>query len=144
MKGERVQKRKAAKPYGRHKKAFDSVLSHYRSLSTSTSLPAVNAAAGGKPSRNPAKPTPLDFRVDVDRVINIIVPKRDRLRFYVTYANWSDDQLEIEKLADKMLGGVRHAYEQRAGAMFIKRGVWPVQNKGYFFSIRGKRDDKAG
>lgn len=136
-----MQKRKAAKPYGKNKKAFDSVFSHYRSLSTTTSIPAVNTASGGKPSRNPAKPTPLDFKVDVDRIVNIVVPSRDQIRFYVTYAAWTDDQIEIERLADKMLGGVRHSYEQRLGDQFIKRKVFPVQGHGYFWSIRGKKSD---
>jgi hypothetical protein len=131
-----MQKRKAAKPYGKNKKAFDSVFSFYRSLSTTTSIPAVNAAAGGKPSRNPAKPTPLDFKADVDRIVNLVVPKKNRVRFYVTYANWTDDQIEIEKLADKILGGIRHSWEQRLGDQFIKRGIHPTQGKGYFWSIR--------
>jgi hypothetical protein len=140
-----MQRKKKVKNYSRSKKAFDSVFSHYRSLSTTTSIPAVNAAAGGKPSRNPAKPTPLDFKVDVDRVVNIVVPEKTRRRFYVAYGGrWTDDQLEVEKLADKLLGGVRHSYEQRLGDQFIKRGLFPVQGHGYFWSVRGKRDNKAG
>ncbi len=136
-----MQRKKKVKNYSRSKKAFDSVFSHYRSLSTTTSIPAVNAAAGGKPSRNPTKPTPLDFKVDVDRVVNIVVPEKNRLIFYVSYGGcWTDEQLEIEKLADKMLGGVRHSYEQRLGDQFIKRKIFPVQGHGYFWSIRGQRE----
>lgn len=139
-----MQRKKKVKNYSRSKKAFDSVFSHYRSLSTTTSIPAVNPASEGKPSRNPTKPTPLDFKVDVDRVVNIVVPLKNRIRFYVTYAAWTNDQIEIERLADKMFGGIRHSWEQRLGDQFIKRGVFPVQNRGYFYSvrgIRGKRDD---
>jgi hypothetical protein len=137
-----MQRKKKVKNYSRSKRAFDSVFSHYRSLSTTTSIPAVNAAAGSKPSRNPAKPTPLDFKVDVDRVVNIVVSEKNRRRFYVAYGGrWTDDQLEVERLADKLLGGVRHSYEQRLGDQFIKRGLFPVQGHGYFWSVRGQRDD---
>ena len=135
-----MQQKKKPKNYAGNKRAFDSVFAHYRALATSQSISAVNMAAASGGSRNPAKPTPLDFRCDVDKAIDIVVPKNRRVRFRLTYiVPWAETDLEQEIFADKMLGGIRHSFEQRLGELFTKRGLYPVQKKGYFYSVRGKK-----
>jgi hypothetical protein len=78
------------------------------------------AGGGGKNIGNPKS----DFRCDVEIVLDGIVPSKNRNRFNVTYASWTDNSIEMEMLADKMLGGQRHSWEQRAGAKFIETGLY--------------------
>jgi hypothetical protein len=135
---------KKPKNYEKNKRAFDSVFSHYRSLLTSTSISAVNIeTSGNKPVRNPAKPTPLDFKCDVDKAVKVVVPVAKRRRFYAVYGlNWTDDEIEQGMLADRVLGGVHNSWEQRLGELFARLGLFPVQGRGYFRCVRGQVDKK--
>ena len=128
------------KSYAKSKKAFDNVMGFYRALSGIGSISAVNMAASAKGSVNPAKPTPLDFKADVDRVIKKIVPEKYRVKFAVVYILIeAPTALLQEMLADKIIGGARHSFEQRIGDAFIQRGIHPVQQRGYFHCIRKAR-----
>jgi hypothetical protein len=137
-----VQQKKKPRNFARNKKAFDSVFSAYRSLASTTSISAVNMAAPSGGSRNPAKPTPLDFRCDVDECVKLIVPKKWQIKFYATYTvDVSESPIEQGVFEQTMLGGLRHSFEQRLGELFVKRGIWPVQGKGYFYAVRKGRCD---
>lgn len=129
------------KEFAKNKKAFDAVMTHYRSLLGMGlgSLSAMNMekSGGAGATPNPARPSPTDFRCDVDRAIKKIVPVRWREMFRAVYIQLEGDTaIQHEMLADKMIGGARHSFEQRLGEQFVQRKLYPVQGKGYFHTIR--------
>lgn len=139
------KKRKPPK-FAANKAAFDGVMRSYRDLSScgGKNLGAMEYSdAGAGPSQpDRAKPTPQDFSIDVDRVIKkCLKDEVKRTRFTMTYICFdSDDPIDIEIYADKVMGPTRHGLEQGMGAEFIKRGLWPTQGRGgYFFTIRQLR-----
>lgn len=119
-----MQKKKV-RNYGKNKKAFDFIFSHYRKLSCVSpmrdSVLAISSVGGGKPQT--AKPA-SDFRCDVERSVDIVVPKTKQVRFYAAYASWTDDYIQQERIADQLLGGARHSYEQRLGELFIRKELY--------------------
>jgi hypothetical protein len=119
-----VQKKKV-RNYGVNKKAFDFILSHYRKLSCVSpmrdSVHNVGSVRSGK-SEN-SKPS-SDFKCDVELAVSLVVPSTKLVRFYAAYASWSDDYIQQEQIADKLLGGARHSYEQRLGELFIRKGLY--------------------
>ncbi|PWT76409.1 MAG: hypothetical protein C5B59_06705 [Bacteroidetes bacterium] len=113
---------------------------YYRDLGKIGSISAINIAQSSKGSPNPARPTPLDFRCDVEKVIKKIIPAAFLARFFKAYIFLeAADSIEQEKWADKVLGGIRHSFEQRMGEQFIERKLHPVQGRGYFHCIRKAR-----
>ena len=137
----RKQARKPA--FAARKMAFDSVMSCYRQAQDVTGgMGALSISDGGKGSSNPARPSLTDFRVDVERVINKCVTAQDMVvRFRASYINFdSENPIDNERYADKVIGGGRHGLEQGIGALFIKQGLYPLHGKGgYFHSIRQPR-----
>lgn len=102
---------------------------------------AVNVAGGGggKPAaKNPAKPSMVEFRADVFLAIGAACPKDiDMVKFHLAYTLYdSEDALDRELHAQKILHDRRHSVEQRLGAEFIRRGIFPVQGRGYFYAPR--------
>jgi hypothetical protein len=127
--------------YRRNKLAFDSVLSHMKRIgrpwmSPSRALDMANIGSGG--SRNPAKPNTVEFWADAFIAIRSACPRDiNMVTFHLAYTLFdSEDVIEQEKHADKLLGGRRHSVEQRVGEDFIRRKIYPVQSRGYFFSER--------
>jgi len=132
-----VQKKKP-RNYARNKKAFDCAFELYRALSVTTALSARDMSAGRGATRNPAKPTALDFRCDIDNVVKLIVPKKWLIRFYATYTvSASDSAIEQGMFEDKMLGELRHSFEQRIGEMLWRKKI----GSDYFHSIRKAHHD---
>ena len=141
------QKEKGPKPEGfrKNKFAFDSVMGYLRRMDRPYSQPliAVNAErrlGGGSSAteRNPAKPTLLDFWCDVFRAIKVSIPKDiDMVKFHIAYTLFdSEDYIECELHAQEILHDRRHSVEQRLGAEFIRRKIFPVQGRGYFYAPR--------
>ena len=125
-----------------NKKAFDTVMQCYRDSGNTSKVGAMQYNDGGSAVRNPATPTPLDFRCDVDRVIRkCIKDAYDYALFFITYVCYdTDDTIEFEMNADKQFGPRRHNLEQGIGALFITRRIYPCSGKkGYFSTIRRKR-----
>lgn len=135
-----MQQKAKKKDFAKNKRAFDAVIGHYRSLGAIGSIGALNMEKSGGGTPNPAKPSILDFRCDVEKVIKKIVPQRHYARFLKAYifVECTTD-IEQEKWADKVLGGMRHSFEQRMGEVFNQRKIFPVQGRGYFHSIRRAR-----
>jgi|ERR1700675_1245963 len=133
-----MQQKRKKKDFAKNKRAFDAVFHHYRNLNSIGSIHALNMEkAGGGGSPNPAKPTPLDFRCDVDKIIKKVVPMKHFARFLQVYVFFEGaTEIEQEKYADKILGGMRHSFEQRMGEQFHQRKIFPVQGRGYFHSVR--------
>lgn len=136
-----------SKPNASHrenKRAFDSVIRHMRKSGRPWMAPshAVNLSAGGKGgSPNPAKPTMVEFWADIFLAIAAAIPKDiDLVKYHLAYTLYdSEDDIECELHAQELLGNRRHSVEQRLGAEFIKRGIFPVQSRGYFYCPRRAR-----
>jgi hypothetical protein len=96
------------------------------------------AQSGGKTSVNPAKPSTLEFKCDVYLAIQAACPKNVSLvDFCIAYLLFdSDDEIERNVYALKILGPRCHSVEQRVGAEFVRRKIFPVQGKGYFYAPR--------
>lgn len=142
------KKRKQPK-FRDNKAAFDGVMKCYRDLSScgGKNLSAMEySGAGSGPSQpNQAKPTPQDYAIDVDRVIKKCLKDLTRralfIKAYVDYD--SEDSIDIEIHADKVMGPTRHGLEQGMGAEFLKRKLWPTQGRGgYFHTVRQDRGRK--
>ena len=144
-----LKKKKSVSPaFARNKKAFDDVLSTLRDVWEQTigHVGAVNISGGGGGApRDPAKPTPVEFRADVVKTIQSTIPKNVTLvEFFTAYVAYdSVDYIERGMHAQKVLGARMHSVEQRLGAEFIARGIHPVQAKGYFYHERKERPKGA-
>lgn len=105
-------------------------------MSPSRALDMANIGSGG--SRNPAKPTTVEFWADAFLAIRAACPKDvDMVSFHLAYTLFdTEDAIEQEKHADRVIGGRRHSVEQRVGEEFVRRGIFPVQARGYFFCER--------
>src|SRR5216683_1170566 len=113
------QKKKKSVPYAKRKLAFDDVMQAYRD-SQIAPLSAIQYDEGSTGTRYAAKPTLTDFKCDVERVIKKCV--KNRQIFFIAYVFFdSEDLIEREVYADKMIGEGRHLLEQGMGALFIKR-----------------------
>lgn len=136
-----MQQKKKPKNYARNKKAFDRTFEMYRALSVTTALSARDMSVARGAARNPAKPTPLDFRCDVDKIVKLIVPTKWLIRFYATYTvSVSENVIEQGMFEQKMLGGLRHSFEQRIGDMLFKK---KISDGSYFNSVRKGNCEKT-
>jgi|ERR1019366_10231658 hypothetical protein len=116
------------------KKAFDVVMQAYRD-SVGSELGATQYSDRGSPSEPGLKPTPLDFRCDVDRVIKKCV--RNLGAFRAVYIDCeTDDEIEIGRRAQRIIGGGMHNLEQGMGALFIHRELSPPSK---YFKINRQR-----
>lgn len=138
-----TKSRKQKPQFANRKRAFDGVLAMYRQAQDVTGgMGAVNISEGGRGVSNPVRPSLTDFRCDVEKVINKCVKAQDAVvRFRAAYINYdSEDPIDIERYADKVIGEGRHGLEQGIGALFIKHGIYPLHGKGgYFTTIRQPR-----
>lgn len=132
---------KAKVNHSGNKRAFDAVISQMRRigrpwLSPSHAVNPERVGSGG--SRNPAKPTTVEFWADVFLAIKASCPRDvSMVKFHLAYTLYdSEDVIDNEKHAHRILGDRRHSVEQRVGAEFIKRKIYPVMGKGYFWAPR--------
>jgi len=136
-----MKSRKQKPQFAARKKAFDAVMSAYRQAKD-TGLGAATVDGGGKGVSNPVRPSLTDFRCDVERVFNKCVTAQDMVvRFRAVYINFdSENPIDNERYADKVIGSMRHGLEQGIGALFIKNGLYPLHGGGgYFHTIRQPR-----
>ena len=118
--------------FRKRKRAFDVVMQAYRD-SIGSELSATQYTDRGAPSEPGPKTTPVDFRVDVDRVIKKCVQNLGAFRaVYITCD--TDDEIEIGKRAQRIIGGGMHHLEQGMGALFIVRELHPPAK--YFKAVR--------
>jgi hypothetical protein len=138
-----MKSRKLKPQFAKRKRAFDTVMAMYRQAQDITGgMGAVNMSNEGKGTSYLVQPSLTDFRCDVERVINKCVTAQDAVvRFRASYINYdSEEQMDIERYADKVIGSGRHGLEQGIGALFIKQGIYPLYEKGgYFNTIRQPR-----
>lgn len=135
--------KKKSPRFSQNKHGFDEVVKSLRDMwrVTNGHVGAVNPDSVGGAPRDPAKPTPVEFRADVCRTIQQTLPKNVELReFMLAYLVYdSEDAMECSIWAQRVLGARMHSVEQRLGAEFIARGISPVQAKGYFYHERKER-----
>jgi len=126
--------KKKSPPYAKRKLAFDDILQAYRDCQVAP-LSAIQYGASLSGTRYAAKPTLTDFKCDVERVIKKCV-KTGKINFLKAYV-WfdSEDVIEREVHADRVIGEGRHNLEQGMGAEFIKRGLHPTKGKGGYFNV---------
>jgi hypothetical protein len=122
-------------------KSFDTTMDGYRA-SRGVALGAMQYSDSGGGTKYAAKPSPTDFRCDVDRVIKKMIEASFMHLFVAAYVEYdSDDPIEFEMHADKIIGEGRHNLEQEMGGEFIRRRLFPARGKGgYFTAIRKWRD----
>lgn len=130
------QKRQWAK----NKKAFDRVMMAYNSFLLSANFGLAAMQYGDNSGvRCAAKPRPIDFIVDVDVILEKCVKDS---RFYLVYVSDIEDEISIGMRAQAIFGAKMHPMEQKIGAVFIKRGLFPLRGrKGYFNTIRRKKNE---
>lgn len=128
---ERHSKPKKTTAYSKNKKAFDTVMLHLRRMDA-PQLGALGAmdfrqVGGSATSKNPIAPNAVEFRCDVLLAIKASIPKGVSLKnFALAYLLYdSDDETERNVYAQKVLGGRVHSVEQRIGAEFVRREIWP-------------------
>jgi hypothetical protein len=126
------RKKKKQNP-GKNKKAFDSVLATYRKLSSSNLGCVRLGGAPGAQYKIKTKPSAVEFRADVCKLVQQVVKKDKLVWFWSAYSFDSPDPLDIEIFTSKMLGERKHSWEQRLGAKFIESKVFPT--RGYFTEI---------
>ena len=120
------------KPYAQNKKAFDAVMIYFRRMDRPMLKPmgAVNPDGGshGPNVKNPVKPLPLDFWSDVLLAIRAVLPRGVSLSNFMLAYLLYDSEIEVErnKHAIRVLGGRAHSVEQRLGAEFVRRKIWPL------------------
>lgn len=135
----KYEKKQDEQPYAQNKKAFDDVLIYFRRMDR-----PLLAAAGAVNPEKAAKDgsgvprlrnLPLDFWCDVTRVFTDTLPRGVSLtNFFLAYFVYdSEDEIERNKHAIRVLGGRAHSVEQRLGAEFVRRGIWPV---GQYLKVR--------
>jgi hypothetical protein len=131
-----MNKKKKPQNFGRNKKAFDRVIDAYRKLGENN-IGCVRI--GGEPGAQyklKTKPSPVEFRADVCKVVKSVVKDRTKLWwFWAAYSFDSISSLDIEIFTFAMLGDRKHSWEQRCGKAFIEAKLYPT--KGYFTEVRG-------
>jgi hypothetical protein len=136
-------KPKKTTAYAQNKKAFDVIMLHLRRMDSPQlgHLSAMDfSKVGGSPTaRNPVAPNVVEFRCDVMLAIRAAMPKGVSLKnFFLAYLLYdSDDEIERNVYAQKILGGRVHSVEQRVGAEFVRRAIWP--EAVYMYPPRLKR-----
>lgn len=132
------QNHKPITAYRRNKQAFDAIVKHIVRMGRPLNGPpgAVRLGGTSESVRNPIEPTPVEFRCDVFLAVKAAMPRGIRLaNFFLAYIVYdSDDDIERGVHAQKVLGGRMHSVEQRVGAEFVRRGIWP--QKEYFHPQR--------
>jgi hypothetical protein len=124
-------KGKKTPAYALNKRAFDTIMLHIRRMDRPI-LGAVGAmdfrkVGGSTAARNPIAPLPVEFRADVLLAIKAAMPRGIRLaNFILAYLLYdSDDETERNVFAQRVLGGRMHSVEQRVGAEFVRRAIFP-------------------
>ena len=140
--------RKRSERWGRNKRAFDEIIGdpyakpesiqgEYSILKTKSSVPIANIKGSLAESKNPARPSPVDFFCDVEAAV------KDGLDTYTTeciggrYENKFINTYIIEDSNYEIFNQKERArLEQIIGKILIERGISPASK--YFIAIRKK------
>jgi hypothetical protein len=137
-----MNRKKKKQNFGKNKKAFDKVVAAWRG-SIGAGLGSVRmGGAKGAQFKVRTKPTPIDFRADVQKVVQRVVKGDDLIWFWDAYSFDSVDPLDIEFFTYKMLGARKHSWEQRLGKLFIDNKLIPPEYFGDQYEV--KKDQARG
>lgn len=115
--------------YRTPKLAFDQVMEQY--AQAAPSVRAVNMAGSSGGSANPANPTIVDFRVDVEEQVKKVIKNKKHLTEFIVRYGAGVERLST---ADQHLFA---RYEQRLGRLFLDVGLHPLGS--YFITQRKQR-----
>ena len=102
--------------FGKNKRSFDQVMAVYRA-SQFTGIQATDYRHKSATTPNRATPTSVEFRIDCDICIRKKVPAGRMARFKAAYCYYdSENPIESEIVAEKVMGLKRHRIEQRLAA----------------------------
>lgn len=119
-------KRRKLPNFSQQKRSFDCVLATYRNSQKHYGLGCRSLDATlGSSSSNAMKPNSSEFRCDVERTVQKLIPKQYLPWFWGAYIFDSVNPLEREIFVQNMLGDRRHSWEQRLGAKFIELKLYP-------------------
>ena len=125
-----MNRKKKRVNYSKNKRVFDKVMAAWRG-SIGAGLGSVRlGGAPGAQFKIKTKPTPIDFRADVQKIVQQVV-KGDKLAwFWSAYSFDSCDSRDIEWFVQHMLGDRRHSWEQRLGKLFSDNRMIPSEYFG--------------
>lgn len=124
--------------FARNKLAFDSVIMIYTGLyhsnlySSGKGLKALDYAEEAGGCVNPMAATPIDFQIDVEKVLQ----PYQRKMFWELFLNVHVRDVMSILDVPKDVQHVFNNYEQKIGAEFIRNEMFPVRK--YFTTNRGK------
>lgn len=122
-----MNQKKKVPNFAKQKAAFDQVLEMYRQSRTHTGIGAASwTVSKGATAQDHAKPNVSEFRADVATIVEALVAAKYHQWFWAAYS-WFDSEEDIERemFAQRLLGDRRHSWEQRLGAKFIDAGLFP-------------------
>jgi hypothetical protein len=127
-------KKKEKQNYGKNSKAFREVLATYRQSLAAGLIQAKEFSGGGKgAARDQARPSLSDFRCDVDIAVRSHLKGVTVEQFKKAYVDYdSEDEIESNQHALKILGGKHWSVTQRVGNAFVKAGLF----RDYFHTVR--------
>ena len=109
----------------RNYKAFSGVLEAYEMLKYKSDISAIDNSKDNAGTGNPSQPSPIDFICDVETTILKILGDKKLLENLIRTYIFGEELISKSR---------KPGYEQRIGALFITRRLWPI-NK-YFTTIR--------
>ena len=125
-----MNRKKKRVNFGKNKRTFDTVMAAWRG-SIGAGLGSVRlGGAPGAQFKIKIRPTPVDFRADVQKTVEQVVKGEKLLWFWTAYSFDSCDSRDIEWFVQKMLGDRRHSWEQRLGKLFIDNKLSPSEYFG--------------
>jgi hypothetical protein len=129
-----LKKKKDKINYGKNSKAFREVLATYRQSLAAGLIQAKEFSGGGKgAARDQSKPSLSDFRCDIDITIRKHLKGVTLAQFHEAYVDFdSDDEIDSNQHALKILGGKHWSVTQRVGNAFVKAGLF----RRYFHTVR--------
>jgi hypothetical protein len=131
--GECFLKKKEKQNYGKNSKAFREVMAQYRQSLNSGLVQSVDVSASGSAAPDHARPSISDFRCDVDIAVRKSLKGVTVEQFRKCYIDFdSEDEIECNQHAIRILGGKHWSIVQRVGNSFVKAGLFG----GYFLTVR--------
>lgn len=125
-----MNRKKQRVNYGKQKRTFDRVMAAWRGAKGAGLGSVRIGGTRGAQFKIKAKPTPVDFRADVQKIVQQVVKGEKLVWFWAAYSFDSCDPQDIELFVQHMLGDRRHSWEQRLGKLFIDNNVHPSKYFG--------------
>lgn len=129
----------------KRKLAFDRTFKFVReAMGNRSGVAAVKVSDGSKVSKNPSAVTVRDAIIDIEIIIRKCISNPALLvRFVKTYCEpHGYEEIQLERLADLIVGSQRHNLELGIGKLLIAREIFPLSK--YFHCQRTAPASHAG